>query len=319
MHQGYAVQVANQYTYRLLPAFIIHLPVTDLALQIINILAPSMLLAGIGLVWFHKGPDFPVAFVSTLVLNVSVPALLFHTMANSLVPLATLGAIAAGTVLVHAVSITVAFTLLKLTGKDIRLCIAMVVGNTGNLGLPVCYFAFGDQGLAYAMAFFAVQCLLLFSFGDAVHAGVISFGRVLRSPVLHAIWLGLLVGTLNVPVPAAIMASAQLLGQIVIPIMLITLGVSLAGMRAAQLPSVLAWSLIRTALALCVGFGVAEFLGLQGVARAVLIIQSVVPVAVFNYLLTLKHGHDAAEVSGLILVTHIGAILYLPVLLSFLL
>ncbi len=50
-----------------------------------------------------------------------------------------------------------------------------------------------------------------------------------------------------------------------------------------------------------------------------LIIETVVPVAVFNYLLAVKHGRDASEVSGLILVTHIGAIFYLPIVLSVLL
>jgi len=58
--------------------------------------------------------------------------------------------------------------LLKQAGKDWRLCVALVVGNTGNLGLPVCYFAYGDVGLAYAMVFFSLQCLLLFSLADAV-------------------------------------------------------------------------------------------------------------------------------------------------------
>jgi predicted permease len=180
----------------------------------------------------------------------------------------------------------------------------------------VCFFAFGDEGLAYAMTFFSVQCLLLFSMGDAIHAGVFSFGRLLKSPILHSIWLGVLVSTLELPVPDAIMNSAQLLGQILIPIMLITLGVSLASMRASQLPSTIVWSGVRTALAVSVGFAVAEVLGLQGVARGVLIIETTVPVAVFNYLLTLKHGHDVSEVSGLILVTHLAAIFYLPIVLG---
>lgn len=293
--------------------------VSELISQIANILAPGMFLAVVGLVWFHKGPAFPVDFVTTLVLNVCMPALLFYTLSTSVVPIGSLWHMALSTLVLHIVFTALIVAMLSLAGKDWRLCIAHVVGNTGNLGLPVCFLAFGEEGLAYAMTFFAVQCVLLFSLGDAVYAGSTSFRRLVRSPILHAIWIGVLVRYLDWPPPAVLMQSTQLLGQIVIPLMLITLGVSLAGMRASQLPRTLLWSTIRTALAIVVGFGVAAIMGLEGIARGVLIIETVVPVAVFNYLLAEKHGRDSAEVSGLILVTHAGAVFYLPVVLGVLL
>jgi predicted permease len=293
--------------------------VNELSLQIANILAPGMFLAIVGLTWAKKGPAFPLDFVSTLVLNVSMPALLFHTLATSVVPILELWRVALAAFVVHVVFNVIAVVVLKIARKDWRLCITYVVGNTGNLGLPVCFFAFGEEGLAYAMTFFAVQCILLFSLGDAILAGSASVGRVLRSPIIHAIWIGVLIRYLGWQPPEILMQSTELLGQIVIPLMLITLGVSLAGMRAAKLHMTVLWSLIRTGLAVAVGFGVAELMGLEGVARGVLIIETVVPVAVFNYLLAVKHGRDFSEVSGLILVTHIGAIFYLPIVLSVLL
>ncbi len=292
---------------------------TELALQIVNILAPSMLLALIGLSWFHKGPEFPVPFVTALVINVSMPALLFHTLASSTVSIGSLGIMAMGAAMTHTIFSIVTIVLLKLARKDWRLCVAHVVGNTGNLGLPVCFLAFGDEGLAYAMTFFAVQCLLLFSVGDTIISGALNLQRIVRSPILHAVWLGVLVRSLNIELPVIVAQTLQLLGQIVIPIMLITLGVSLAGMRAAQLPSNIFWAVIRTVLALSVGVGVAHLLGLTGVARGVLIIETVVPVAVFNYLLAIKYGRDSSEVSGMILVTHLAAIVYLPLVLAFVL
>lgn len=278
-----------------------------------------MVLALIGLAWHFKGPPFPIDFVTTLVLNITMPALLFHTLATSAVPLASLGGMAVATLLMHIVFTGAAVLVLKLAGKDWRLCVAHVVGNTGNLGLPVCFLAFGQEGLAYAMTFFAVQCLLMFSVGDAIYAGNASVSRLLRSPILHAIWLGAMVRSLDLQLPTILMQTTDLLGQVVIPLMLITLGVSLAGMRASRLSSALLWSLIRTGLAACVGFGIAAVTGLEGVARGVLIIETMVPVAVFNYLLALKHGQDSTEVSGLILVTHLGSVIYLPFLLSVLL
>lgn len=291
----------------------------ELSVQIANILAPSLILAMVGLLWAKKGPAYPLNFVSTLVLNVSMPALLFHTLATSVVAPSALWRMALGTVLVHVVFTVIAVLVLNMARKDWRQCITYVVGNTGNLGLPVCFLAFGEEGLAFAMAYFAVQCILLFSLGDAILAGSADVGRVLRSPIIHAIWVGTLVRYFDWQPPEILMQSAGLLGQIVIPLMLITLGVSLATMRAANLHLTLFWSLIRTGLAVIIGFSVADLMGLEGTARGVLIIETVVPVAVFNYLLAVKHGRDAAEVSGLILMTHIGAVFYLPIVLAALL
>jgi len=282
--------------------------VLPLSLEILNILAPAALLAVVGLVWAKFGPDFEIGFVSTLVVNVAMPALLFHTLATSTVSLSLLGEMVVATLCVHLEA-----------GKDWRLCIAHVVGNTGNLGLPVCFFAFGDDGLAYAMAFFSVQCLLLFSLGEAVLSGNASLKPALRSPILHAVWIGALVRYMDLTLPVFFMETTALLGQLVIPIMLITLGVSLAGLSIRSLPSTIKWSMIRTGVALLVGFGVAELFGLEGVARGVLIIETTVPVAVFNFLLAIRHNRDSTEVSGLILVTHLSAVVYLPILLGFLL
>lgn len=260
-----------------------------------------------------------MAFVTTLVLNIALPALLFRTLATSVVPIHSLGNMALATLLVHIVFCSVIVPVLRLANKDWRLCIAHVVGNTGNLGLPVCFLAFGEEGLAYAITFFAVQCLLLFSLGDAIIAKSADLMRIIRSPILHAVWLGVVVRVLNIDLPHIADQTLQLLGQIVIPVMLITLGVSLAGLRITQLPSNILWSTVRTVVALSVGVGISQLLGLTGVARGVLILETMMPVALFNYLLAVRYGRDSSEISGMILVTHLAAIFYLPVVLAFVL
>ncbi len=290
-----------------------------LASQIIGILAPGFFLAMIGLVWQRRGLAFPLDFVTSLVINVSMPALLFHTLVLIETPVTSLGKIAVATVAVHVVFAPLAIGLLLKAGSDWRLSVAHVVGNTGNLGLPVCYFAFGDTGLAYAMTFFAVQCLLLFTIGEAVYAGRINLTRVIRSPILISIVLAFFARSLEVNLPVFAQETLVLLGQIAIPLMLITLGVSLGSMRAASLPSTVVWSVVRTGVAICVGFGVAHVLALEGAARGVVVIETVVPVAVFNFLLAVKHSRDSETVAGLVLVTHLGAIVYLPIVLGILL
>lgn len=291
----------------------------SLALEVLSILTPSAFLALIGVAWYRYGPEYPIKFVTTLVINVGLPALLFYTLATSKIDITELGKMAFATLLVHLIVVPVAIVLLKLAGKDWRLCVAMSVGNTGNLGLPVCFFAFGEEGLAYAMVFFSVQAILLFSLGDAVYAGRANIAKTLSSPVLISILLGVAFRLSGFELPEVVGDTTELLGQFVIPLMLITLGVSLAGMRAAHLPSALVWSAVRTVLLMLIAFVLAEILGFTGVARGVLIIETVAPVAVFNFLLLVRHDRDPTEVSSLILVTHLAAIIYLPIVLGLLL
>ena len=255
-------------------------------------------------------------FVTTMVMNICLPALLFHTLINASVPINSLSTLALAALFTQVVLALIAVGMLRIAGKDWRLCTVHVVGNTGNLGLPVCLLAFGDEGLAYAITFFAVQCLLLFSVGDVIVSGKFNAARIIKSPILHAVWIGVFFRIQEWSVVPFIDQTLQLLGQIVIPLMLMTLGVSLASMRASQLPVNLFWSAIRTCAALSVGVGIAALFGLTGVARGVLIIQTVTPVAVFNYLLAVKYGKDSSEVSAMILVTHVAAIAYLPVVLA---
>jgi len=291
----------------------------DLSLQILSIMAPSIILASIGLAWKKSGTDYPTAFVTTLTLNIGLPALVFYTMVTADISLASLKTLGFATVAVHVVFLSVVIVVFKMVGKALPISIAHVVGNTGNLGLPLCLLAFGDEGLAYAMTFFAVQCLLFFTIGESVYAGAINVSRMLRVPVIYALLLAVVVRLSGIPLHSIILDTTEILGQLVVPIMLITLGVSIAGMKATNLSSTIGWSVVRTVMAFGVGVFIANLFGLTGVARGVLIIETVVPVAVFNYLLAHRYDRNSDEVSGMILVTHIGALFYLPLVLAYVL
>ena len=290
----------------------------ELSVRILGIMAPSVLLAMIGFAWHRSGTDFPRDFVTNLVLNIALPALVFYSLVSAQIDTNTLWTIGLATLLVHVLFLLVSAPLLHVTGKDRRLSVTFTVGNTGNLGLPLCMLAFGDIGLTYAITFFAVQSILLFTIGEAIYAGSMDMHRMLKSPVIYAIAAALVVRVVEIPVHDILLDTTRILGQLVVPIMLITLGVSIAGMKAARLSSNVIWSAVRTLLAIAIGFGVAELFQFEGAMRGVLVLETVVPVAVFNYLLAYRHKMDSSEISGLILVTHVGALFYLPIVLAFL-
>ena len=110
-----------------------------------------------------------------------------------------------------------------------------------------------------------------------------------------------------------------LLGGVVVPLQLIALGCSLGGLRVGSLPRAFALACLRLGMGLGVGFAMAALFGLTGVARAIVILQSAMPVAVSNYLFALIYKRRPEEVAGMVLISTAIAFLGLPVLLAFLL
>jgi len=100
--------------------------------------------------------------------------------------------------------------------------------------------------------------------------------------------------------PEWITRTTELVGGMMIPLMLLSLGVSLARLQVRSLPRATALGALRLGMGLAVGLGLATALGLEGAARGVLIIQSAMPVAVFNYLFASLNQRRPDEVAGTI-------------------
>jgi predicted permease len=191
----------------------------------------------------------------------------------------------------------------------------LMFANTGNLGLPLCLFAFGEQGLALGVAFFAVNSIAHYSVGVWLWSGRVSFTELLRTPLFYAVLLA--VGTLATDArpPGWFLNTTELLGGFTIPLMLITLGVSLGELRLGDVPRTLALSALRLALGLGIGLGLATWLELEGAARGVVIIECAMPVAVFNYLFAERYGRSPEAVASMVVLSTILAFALLPLIL----
>jgi len=192
---------------------------------------------------------------------------------------------------------------------------ALVFPNAGNMGLPLCLFAFGEAGLALAIVFFVVSATLNFSLGASVAAGSFEIGRLLRMPLIYAVATSLVVLAAGIPVPSWAANGLELIGGLTIPLMLIALGVSLARLKTVALARSLALALVRLVGGLVVGLAVGWALDLSPVARGVLAVQSAMPVAVFNYLFAELYRREPVEVAGMIVVSTVISFVTLPLLL----
>lgn len=288
--------------------------------QLLSIVVPVLICAAIGFVWARLGRGFDVELVTILITNVGAPCLVFHTLANLDVSPSAFGGMvgaAAANISVCAILSLGILALLRLSRR--AYLPALVFANTGNMGLPLSYLAFGDVGLGFAIAVFTVYSVTMFTVGPALASGSTSWRAVARVPILYAIppALGFMF-TDTVP-PQWLNATTDLLGDITIPMMLIALGVSLSRLQVTSLRRSLGLALLRIAMGFFVALAIAAAFHLDPVARGVLIVQASMPSAVFNYLFAQRYRSAPEEVAGIVVISTAIAFVLLPFLLWFVL
>ena len=289
-------------------------------IELFEIISPIFICALIGFAWRKSDRTFDVATITDLITAIGTPCLIFSTLITVKVKLDSLTemAIAAG-VSTIGFGIIGYFTL-KLMRLDHRIFLpATMFGNVGNMGLPLTLFAFGEPGLALGIIYFTVNVFLLFTLGPAIAIGSLSIHNLIRLPFIYAILGALFFLTLEIAVPHWLFTTTKLLGDMMIPLMLITLGVSLAQLQIKNIKHSLLISLTRLGGGIGVGLLTAEVFDFNNIEKGVLVLQSAMPVAVFAYLFAEKFGTQSEDVASSILVSTGISFLTLPVLLRFLL
>ena len=288
-------------------------------LQVLEIVAPVFLLALIGYVWRRTGRPFDIAFVSRLVMAIAVPSLLFSVLSGIEVDPKAFRDLALASLLLYAAIGVASWLAIRGAGLDRRAFLApFIFGNTGNVGLPVALFAFGEQGLAYAMVVFAVMAALSFTVGVALVAGKGAPFEAFKQPIFYAAILGVLFAARGWRLPSALDETLSLAGQMMIPMMLITLGVAVAQLDVRDFGRALSMSLAKAALCALAALGVLGLFDLPHAAQGALVLQAITPVAVTNYLLAARYDADPDSVAGLVVVSTLVSVGVIPLALAFL-
>lgn len=288
--------------------------------ELLPVIAPTLIGAGLGYAWARRGIDYPVEFVTRVVMNIGAPCLILSSF-NKVGPDTTqLVQTATAAVLVLLVMLVFGIVLIRTMGLRINTFLPpLLFGNVGNMGLPLCLFAFGERGLALGLSIFLAMYTLQMSLGIMLVAGWGKFSGLLKQPVLWATVLSVLLTNSGHALPAWLDNTTSLLGGFTIPLMLITLGVSLAELKVTEWKHSLLFSVVRVLGGFGLGLLFASLLGLEGVERGVLILQSSMPVAVFNYLLALRYQREPGEVAGMVVLSTVLAFVLMPFIVSFVL
>lgn len=286
-------------------------------LTLFDVIAPVLGCAGVGWAWGRFGGKFDVETVSTLVLNVSAPCLIFHSLVSlDVAPeaLSQMAGLTAAAILSFAL---LGWVGLKILGLPASTFLGPVTfNNCGNLGLGICLFAFGREGLALGVAYFAVSFVAHSLVGDLLFAGKASLKPLLISPLFWSVAVAALFLGVGLPVPISLERTTEVLGAPTIPMMLITLGVSLSQLNLGGLGVPTLVSVMRLTIGAGVGFGLAELAGLEGAMRGILVLECAMPVGVLNYLFAQKYDRDPAGVAGAVMISTLLSFVTIPLLLA---
>ena len=286
-------------------------------LTVLEIVAPVFILAGIGFTWVKIGLEYRVEFVTRFAMMMAVPCLIFTALMKTEIEPVALSELMLAGIATYAAVCVLAFIFTRVFQLDIRTYLMpLISGNTGNLGLPLCLFAFGQAGFGYAVVVFAITNILAFTLGVWVVAGGGSYKRLFQEPLVAGTFLGLLFMWQGWETPRFLTNALELIGQMAIPMMLITLGVAVARLRSGQMSRAIWISLSKVAIGAGSAAMVGLAFGLPHEALAVLVLQLSMPVAVTSYLLAEKYGADADAVAGLVMVSTLMTIGITPVILT---
>jgi predicted permease len=293
--------------------------VMSLIAPLIPIILPVILCAALGMLWVRFQQPFDQEFIRRIVMWVGAPALIVATLGKTDISMSLLQQVFLATLCLlvcSAILAALSCLLLRLSLRDF--VVPLVFGNFGNMGLPLCLFAFGDEGLAIGIGVFLVTTVSHFSLGVAVLNGRAAVKSVVTSPLVYAGFFACMLIFKDWQLPESAQNTLNILAGLAIPLMLMTLGVSLSTLKLRSLTASLGLGSLRLMIGLASGLLTVYLLDLQGMLRNVVLLQAATPAAVFSYLLAMQYRREPEMVAGMVVCSTVISFVSIPVLLYFL-
>jgi len=298
-----------------------------LASTFANNILPIILLSGAGFA-LGKALHIDPRSLGRVVFYVFSPVLIFDLLIQNQLKLSE-----AAIVIAFTLSFILMIGLLTfLIGSFLRLersalvavLITTMFANTGNYGLPLVSFAFGEEALSYAGIYFITTTLLFYTLG----VFLASLGHMtlreaaaglFRIPTLYAVLLAILINLLNVEIPTPVARAVELAAGGTIPLMLVLLGVQLTQVELSGNQHALGLSVsLRLLFAPLAALLFAALFGLQGFPRQASVTQASMPSMVSATVLAAEYNLDSRLVTAVVFISTLLSPFTLTPLLVFL-
>ena len=293
----------------------------EIYIKLFEVLFPVFFVVGIGYYLGKKNPKIDTTFITTFAANIGSPAMIIYSLNAEFISFEVFKSYFWYYLIAISCFFVVGVSLLYfLKVKDIiRELPPLLMPNTGNLGLPLSLFAYGQSGLGVAGAISALIILFHFTVGVFLADRKFNFDVVIKSPPFYAIIISVILLYYNIKLPTFVENTSSLLTYATIFLILMSLGIALTRLKVFSFNKALVCSVGRVILGPIIGFGVIKIFNLNGFAAGVLLIQCSMPSAVLNYLIATMYSSKKIvdSVASTIVVSTFMSFITIPIVIFF--
>ena len=257
----------------------------EIYFKLFEVLFPVFFIVGIGYFLGKKNPKLDTTFITNFGANIGSPAIVFYSVTTTGITfeifinyffyyfLAIIGFSLVGIIFLNFLK------------KDILMELPpFILPNTGNMGLPICLFAYGTQGLGIAGAIASIIILFHFTLGVFLASKKFTLEIITKSPAFYSIIISIIFIYFEMDVPNFVVNTTMLLTYATIFLILMSLGIALTRLKIFSFNKALISAMARVLIGPIIGFCIIRIFNLSGVAAGVLLIQCSMPSAILNYL-----------------------------------
>ena len=289
----------------------------ELYLKLFEVLFPVFFIVGIGYFLGKKNPKFDTTFITNYSGNFGAPALFIFAITSSGVTYSVFSEYFIYAVIALTSFALVGVIFLFFLKKDIsRELPPYFLPNTGNMGIPICLFAYGSLGMGVAAAISSLVILLHFTINIFLASKKFDIMIILKSPPTYAVIVAVYFLYFDLEMPKVVINTVMLLGYAMIVLILMSLGVSLTQLKVFSLKDSIISSIGRVIFGPIIGFIIIKIFNLSGFAAGVLLIQSAMPSAILTYLVAEIYSPKKVvdSISSMIVVSTLMSLITVPII-----
>ncbi len=293
----------------------------EIYFKLFEVLFPVFFVVGIGYYLGKKNPKIDTSFITNFAANIGTPAMIIFAVTSTGITFDIFKDYFWYYLIAILCFVVVGIpTLFFLKTKDIvRELPPLILPNTGNMGVPICLFAYGSEGLGVSASITSLIILFHFTLGVFLADRKFNLHVILKNPPFYSILFSALILYNDINLPIFIINTTEWLMFATIFLILMSLGIALTRLKVFSLTNALVSSFARMILGPIIGLLIIFYFDLSGFAAGVLLIQCSMPSAVLNYLVASIYSPKKIvdSVASTIVVSTLMSFITLPIVVYF--
>ena len=289
----------------------------DIYFKLFEVIFPVFFIIAIGYLFGKKNPKFNTDTITTFSGKIGVPAMLFYSLAASkTLDFQTFIKFGSFTFLFVACFAVIGIVILKILKRDIVLELSpLILPNTGNIGLPICLFAYGDQGFSIGSSVAAVIMLLHFTVGIFIASKKLNLRPLLESVPMYTILISGALLYFEIKPPQFLVNTTMLLAYSTIFLILTSLGIALSTLKTTNFKTNIVIAVSKLISGPIIALLIIRYFGLSGYEAGVILIQASMPSAILNFLLAKMYSKKihADNIASVIVISTTLSFITIPI------